>query len=76
MADTLIKPLIDVAAKGMEVLGSADAARIGVQVARTPPPALMADDSPTRLKGKATPGKRVAWGEPLPLDDVKAVSKA
>ena len=38
--------------------------------------ALMADDSPTRLKGKATPGKRVAWGEPLPLDDVKAVSKA
>ena len=35
----------------------------------------MADDSPTRLKGKATLGKRVAWGEPLPLDDVKAVSK-
>lgn len=38
--------------------------------------ALMADDSPTRLKGRATPGKRVAWGEPLPLDDVKAVCKA
>jgi diacylglycerol O-acyltransferase / wax synthase len=38
--------------------------------------ALMADDSPTRLKGTATPGKRVAWGEPLALDDVKAVSKA
>jgi diacylglycerol O-acyltransferase / wax synthase len=36
----------------------------------------MADDSPTRLKGKATPGKRVAWGEPLPLDAVKAVGKA
>ena len=38
--------------------------------------ALMADDAPTRLKGKATPGKRVAWGEPLPLDEVKAVSQA
>jgi WS/DGAT/MGAT family acyltransferase len=38
--------------------------------------ALMSDDSPTRLKGKARPGKRVAWGEPLPLDEVKAVGKA
>ena len=28
------------------------------------------------MKGKARPGKRVAWGEPLPLDDVKAVGKA
>ena len=35
----------------------------------------MPDDSPTRLKGTATPGKRVAWGEPLPLDEVKAVGK-
>jgi diacylglycerol O-acyltransferase / wax synthase len=38
--------------------------------------ALMADDSPTRLKGRATPGKKVAWGPPLNLDDVKAVGKA
>jgi WS/DGAT/MGAT family acyltransferase len=37
--------------------------------------ALMPDDSPTRLKGTATPGKRVAWGEPLPLDEVKAVGR-
>ena len=36
----------------------------------------MPDDSPTRLKGQATAGKRVAWGEPLPLDEVKAVGKA
>jgi diacylglycerol O-acyltransferase / wax synthase len=82
---TLIKPFTELAAKGMEVLahaggpiaGSVDAARIGVQVAQDAAAlALMSDDSPTRLKGKATPGKRVAWGEPLPLDDVKAVSKA
>jgi diacylglycerol O-acyltransferase len=37
--------------------------------------ALMADDSPTRLKGKPVGRKVVAWGEPLPLDVVKAVSK-
>ena len=37
---------------------------------------LMADDSPTRLKGKPSGRKRVAWGEPLPLDLVKVVSKS
>jgi diacylglycerol O-acyltransferase / wax synthase len=37
---------------------------------------LMPDDSPTRLKG--TPGmtKKVAWCQPIPLDEVKAVGKA
>jgi diacylglycerol O-acyltransferase / wax synthase len=38
--------------------------------------ALMPDDSPTRLKGKPGNAKRVAWCEPLPLADVKAVGKA
>ena len=38
--------------------------------------ALMADDSPTRLKGKPNGQKVVAWGEPLPLDAVKAVGQA
>jgi diacylglycerol O-acyltransferase len=57
--------------------GTVDAARMGLQVAADAAAlALMSDDSPTRLKGRATPGKRVAWGEPLALDDVKAVSKA
>jgi diacylglycerol O-acyltransferase / wax synthase len=37
---------------------------------------LMPDDSPTRLKGKPAVGKCVAWSEPLPLADVKAVGKA
>ena len=70
--------------KGMEMLshpgapmtGSLEAARMGLQVmSDVSALALMPDDSPTRLKGKATPGKRVAWGEPLPLDQVKAVGK-
>ncbi|HET9977782.1 MAG TPA: wax ester/triacylglycerol synthase family O-acyltransferase [Burkholderiaceae bacterium] len=38
--------------------------------------ALMADDAPTRLKGATTTDKRVAWGDPLPLDAVKAVGRA
>jgi diacylglycerol O-acyltransferase / wax synthase len=38
--------------------------------------ALMPDDSPTRLKGVPGTQKRVAWCDPLPLDEVKAVSKA
>jgi diacylglycerol O-acyltransferase / wax synthase len=67
--------------KGLEAMslpggGSMEAARIGLQVAQDLAAlALMPDDSPTRLKGHATPGKRVAWGEPLPLDEVKAVGR-
>jgi diacylglycerol O-acyltransferase len=57
--------------------GGMDAARIGYQVVSDAAAmALMADDSPTRLKGRATPGKRVAWGEPLPLEEVKTVAQA
>jgi diacylglycerol O-acyltransferase len=37
--------------------------------------ALMPDDSPTLLKGKPIGRKVVAWSEPMPLDDVKAVGK-
>jgi diacylglycerol O-acyltransferase len=35
----------------------------------------MEEDSPTRLKGKPNGIKHVAWSEPLPLDEVKAISK-
>jgi diacylglycerol O-acyltransferase / wax synthase len=38
--------------------------------------ATMADDSPTLLKGKPSGKKRVAWGEPIPLDQVRAIGKA
>lgn len=37
--------------------------------------ATMPDDSRTRYKGKARAAKRVAWTEPLPLDEVKAVGR-
>ncbi len=59
------------------IFGGVEMARIGAQVVSDlAAMALMPDDSPTRLKGKATPGKRVAWGEPLPLSEVKAVGLA
>ncbi|MDE1950598.1 MAG: DUF1298 domain-containing protein, partial [Burkholderiales bacterium] len=38
--------------------------------------AAMADDAPTRLKGRPSGRKLVAWGEPIPLDAVKLVGKA
>jgi diacylglycerol O-acyltransferase len=72
-------------AKSMEVLsnpsqplfGGLDMARTGYQVVSdVAAMAMMADDSPTLLKGKPVGAKRVAWGEPLPLDQVKAVGKA
>jgi WS/DGAT/MGAT family acyltransferase len=71
--------------KGVELManpaspltGSVEVARIGAQVVSDlASMALMSDDSPTSLKGKATPGKRVAWGEPLPLAEVKAVGQS
>jgi diacylglycerol O-acyltransferase len=59
------------------VSGSVEMARLGFQVINDVAAlALMPDDSPTRLKGKAQRGKRVAWGRPLPLDEVKAIGKA
>jgi len=36
---------------------------------------LMPEDSWTRFKGKPSGNKRVAWTDPIPLDEVKAVSK-
>jgi len=58
------------------MLGSLDMARIGVQVLKDAVAlAAMSDDSPTLLKGKPIGQKVVAWGEPLPLDAVKAVGK-
>lgn len=60
-----------------ETLGQAmNIARIGGQLASDLAAlALMPDDSPTRLKGQPGRHKRVAWCEPLPLDEVKAISK-
>lgn len=61
--------------KGMS--GSLDLARLAYQVVTDAAAlALMPDDSKTRLKGKPGAAKRVAWCEPIPLDEVKAVGKA
>ncbi|MEO8754966.1 MAG: wax ester/triacylglycerol synthase family O-acyltransferase [Casimicrobiaceae bacterium] len=38
--------------------------------------ALMGRDSPTRFKGTPGVAKRVAWAEPLPLDEVKTLCRA
>jgi WS/DGAT/MGAT family acyltransferase len=57
--------------------GSLDMAKAGLQVASDLAAlALMADDSPTRLKGKPVGRKVVAWSEPMPLEVVKVVGKA
>ncbi|MGZ5194583.1 MAG: wax ester/triacylglycerol synthase family O-acyltransferase [Ramlibacter sp.] len=61
--------------KGIE--GSIDLAKLAYQVISDAAAlALMPDDSKTRLKGKPGGSKRVAWCQPIPLDEVKAVGKA
>lgn len=96
LAEAVLKPLTDIAARAAGMYGngvaksidmlshpqqglhsSVDMARSGLQVLRdTAALALLADDSPTQLKGKAGGQKVVAWGEPMPLDKVKAIGKA
>ncbi len=57
--------------------GSSEAARLAYQVLRDGAAlALMTDDSPTRLKGQPGQAKRVAWCQPIALDEVRAVGKA
>jgi WS/DGAT/MGAT family acyltransferase len=57
--------------------GSVDLARLAYHaMADLAALALMADDSPTRLKGTPGRAKRVAWCEPIALEEVKAVGKA
>ena len=59
------------------LLSSVGMARGGLQVAQDVAAlALMSDDSPTLLKGKPAGRKVVAWGEPIPLEQVKAIGKA
>ncbi len=59
------------------ISGSLDLAKLAYQVLSDAASlALMPDDSKTRLKGKPGTAKRVAWCEPIPLEEVKAVGKA
>ena len=53
-----------------------DIARMGGQLASDLAAlALMPDDSPTPLKGQPVGRKHVAWCQPIPLDEVKAIGK-
>ncbi len=57
--------------------GTLEVARLGGQlVSDAAALALMPDDSTTRLKGQPAGRKRVAWCDPIALDEVKAVSRA
>jgi diacylglycerol O-acyltransferase / wax synthase len=58
-------------AKAVEFAGQGTA--LTAEIAKL---ALMPQDSPTRFKGKPAIAKKVAWADPLPLDDVKAIGKA
>ena len=56
-----------------QLVGIARAGRdIGVEIAKL---ALMANDSPTRFKGKPGTRKELAWSEPIPLAEIKGVGK-
>ncbi|UXI69929.1 WS/DGAT/MGAT family O-acyltransferase [Tahibacter amnicola] len=67
--------------KGVELFSdpalAAELAREGGEITRELAHALsLADDPPTSFKGPLGVSKRVAWAEPLPLEEVKAVGKA
>jgi len=58
-------------AKAVELAGRGSA--LTAEIAKL---ALMAEDSTTRFKGTPGIAKRVAWAEPLPLPEVKAIGRA
>jgi WS/DGAT/MGAT family acyltransferase len=75
--DGIVKAMQYLAHPQQPVDDSAELARTGVRVLRDAAAlALLPDDSPTLLKGQLNGRKVVAWCEPLPLDQVKAVGKA
>nr|WP_326538446.1 wax ester/triacylglycerol synthase family O-acyltransferase [Pseudorhodoferax sp.] len=75
--DGIAKSLEALSNPQQSMLGSLAMARTGYKVLQDAVAmAMLPDDSPTRLKGKPAGSKAVAWGEPLPLDEVKAVGKA
>jgi diacylglycerol O-acyltransferase len=74
VGSTMIEKGVEIWADPAKAVGLAEqGGAMATEIAKL---ALMGQDSPTRFKG--TPGitKRVAWAEPIPLDEVKAVGKA
>jgi diacylglycerol O-acyltransferase / wax synthase len=78
LAEAAIARALEVLADPQQGLaGTIANARLGAKVlGDVAAMALMSDDSPTLLKGKPSGDKRVAWGEPIALADVKAIGKA
>ena len=78
LAEASIARALEVLADPQQgIAGTIANARLGAKVmGDVAAMALMADDSPTLLKGKPSGDKRVAWGEPIALADVKAIGKA
>jgi WS/DGAT/MGAT family acyltransferase len=75
--DGIVKAMQYLAHPQQPLDGSVELVQAGARVLRDAAAlALLPDDSPTLLKGKLNGRKVVAWCEPLPLDQVKAVSKA
>ena len=76
-ADGVVDALQAIAHPQRPLQGALHLAQAGARVLQDAAAlALLPDDSPTMLKGPLGGHKRVAWCEPLPLDRVKAVSKA
>jgi WS/DGAT/MGAT family acyltransferase len=70
-----------VLAKGMQLYNDPSLATVlaveGREIARElVNAAILSDDPPTVLKGRLGGNKRVAWAEPLDLEEVKAVGRA
>jgi len=78
LAEASIARALEVLADPQQGLaGTIANARVGAKViGDVAAMARMTDDSPTLLKGKPSGDKRVAWGEPIALADVKAIGKA
>lgn len=67
--------------KGREIIAEPDKlshiVHEGSEIARELMHALsLEDDPPTRFRGPLGVSKRCAWGEPMPIDEVKIVGKA
>jgi len=74
VSDEALKAALDIAAHPIR---AADYLRHGSGVAAELAYLLfMPTDTPTRLKGVPLGDKRVAWADPIPLPEVKAVSRA
>jgi diacylglycerol O-acyltransferase / wax synthase len=79
--DRAMKMGVNMFEKGMDIYRDPSLAGViakeGTEIARELALALsLPDDPPTILRGRLGVSKRVAWAEPLDLDEVKAIGRA